>query len=86
MIYPHAKEYLSYLLRVKAKEAVEMRITEKDFIKDIYAFLRRTENRLDGLGDETTNNYEAFALFLGCAGIYFGRLEAIRRIKDGNTT
>ena len=83
MIYPHAREYLLDTLKKKAEMAVEYRITETDFIKEITAFLRRTENSLHGLGDETTDNYTAFALFLGKACSTFGRLDAIRRIKEG---
>lgn len=83
MIYPRAKEYLKTVLTKKAEQAVEMRITETDFTKEIFAYLRNTENSLNGLGDEDTGNYEGFSLFLGYACTTYGRLDAIRRIKEG---
>lgn len=83
MIYPNAKEYLLDILKRRASIAVEQRKTETEFTLEIAAFLRREENTLGGLGDETTGNYEAFALFLGKACTTFGRLETIRRIKEG---
>ena len=83
MIYPRAKEYLKTVLTKKAEMAVEMRVTETDFTKEIFAYLRNTENSLNGLGDEDTGNYENFCLFLGYACTTYGRLDAIRRIKEG---
>lgn len=83
MIYPHAKEYLLEDLKRKAVRAVEERKTETEFTIEITAFLRRVENSMRGLGDETTDNYTAFALFLGKACATFGRFVTIRRIKEG---
>lgn len=83
MIYPNAKEYLLDVLKRRAQKAVDAHKTETEFTLEIAAFLRREENALGGLGDETTGNYEAFALFLGKACATFGRLDTIRRIKEG---
>lgn len=83
MIYPCAKEYLLHELKRRASVAVEHSKTETEFTLEIAAFLRREENALGGLGDETTGNYEAFALFLGKACATFGRLDTMRRIKEG---
>ena len=83
MIYPHAREYLLGMLTARAQRAVEAHKTETEFTLEIAALLRREENALCGLGDETTDNYTAFALFLGKACATFGRLDTIRRIKDG---
>ncbi len=85
MIYPHAKEYLLDDLKRKAERAVDDRKTETEFTIETTAFLRRVENSMRGLGDETTDNYTAFALFLGKACATFGRLDTIRRIKEGIT-
>lgn len=83
MIYPNAKEYLLDVLKRRAQKAVDAHKTETEFTLEIAALLRREENALCGLGDETTDNYTAFALFLGKACATFGRLDTIRRIKDG---
>lgn len=83
MIYPIAREYLLDVLKRRAEKAVEAHKTETEFTLEIAAFLRREENALHGLGDETTDNYTAFALFLGKACTTFGRLDTIRRIKEG---
>ena len=83
MIYPVAREYLLDVLKRRAEQAVDAHKTETEFTLEIAAFLRREENALCGLGDETTDNYTAFALFLGKACATFGRLDTIRRIKEG---
>ena len=83
MIYPHAKECLLDIIKRKAERAVEERKTETEFIMAITAYLRIVENGTQGLGDETTDNYTAFALFLGKACATFGRFDTIRRIKEG---
>ena len=81
MIYPNARAYLLDLLKRRASKAVEQRKTVTEFTLEIAALLRREENALGGLGDETTGNYEAFALFLGFACATFGRLDTIEKIK-----
>ena len=83
MIYPHAKECLLDILTKRAEKAVDLHIIETDFIREITEYLRNLENKLHGLGDETADNYTAFALFLGKACATFGRLDTIRRIKEG---
>lgn len=83
MIYPRAREYLLDDLKRKAERAVDERKTESEFTIEIAGFLRRVENSMRGLGDETTSNDEAFTLFLGKACATFGRFDTIRKIKEG---
>lgn len=83
MIFPYASDYLLDQLKKKAEEAVENRMPETVFIREITAYLRRVENSVQGFGNDAISNYDAFALFLGKACSTYGHLDAFRRLKEG---